>query len=438
MMTRTKESAIKDFTSRFGGVGAIALLTYVGEYMSFLVALAFLSDKWTVTFHLGSFGYALVGTISAIYLVVSGLIAIPIGHLSDKYGRRSFTIVGSLVGSFALFSLVLDDKLPGVLGFSVAFFISLSALGLAHGTYTASTLAYAGDIATAENLGKPYGLVESAEFAGYAFGPALGTLISVASSRIITFEISGVFLLTSAVLAYFTMKKDTHLAIRAVFERHENEAANVSHGLHDHVEGESVSWKDFIASFRNPILGATLLTTLIGSVAFSGFFYYVPLYAQDLGASIPVLKELSPVFASIMAATGLFLMIPFGIVEDLTERRMPYLSVGLIVGSIALASVFLVPSLFGLLAASLVFGVSLAMSRVSQLVILAERSTPKSRAAVMGTNHAVEHAGYGVGAFIGGVVVALYGFVTSFLDLSLVLLISAILFSIFAFWKKIK
>jgi MFS family permease len=433
MVNESRQSALKDFTERFAGVGVISLLTYVGEYMSFLVALAFLSDKWTVTFNLGSYGYALVGTISAVYLVASGLIAIPIGHLSDKYGRRSFTILGSLLGSFALFSLVLDDRLTGILPFSIAFFISLSALGFAHGTYTASTLAYAGDITTEENLGKPYGLVESAEFAGYAFGPGLGALVSFEFGRIATFEISGVLLLFSAVLAYFTMKRDTHLLVRSKVPLEITPS-----GHHDHSTGESVSWGDFLASFRHTILGVTLLTTLVASVAFSGFFYYVPLYAKILGDAIPVLKSLYPLFASIMAATGLLLMIPFGIIEDSTRRRIPYLSAGLLIGSISLASVFLFPSLFGLLAASLVFGVSLAMTRVSQLVILAEESTPKSRAAVMGTNHAVEHAGYGIGAFVGGVVVALYGFVASFRYLSLILLVAAVLFSLFAFRKKMK
>lgn len=439
MVNEFRQSPLRDFTSKFGGLGVIALLTYVGEYMSFLIALAYLSDKWTVTFHLGSYGYALVGTISAVYLIASGLIAIPIGHLSDKYGRRSFTIFGSLLGSFALFSLVIDDKLPNVVQFSVAFFISLCALGIAHGTYTASTLAYAGDISTAENFGKPYGLVESAEFAGYAFGPALGTLVSFELGRIATFAISGVFLLISAVLGYFTLKKDTHLAIRnKVNVTPKLQDPSMGDGIHYHGEGESVSWSDFLLSFRNSVLGVTLLTTIVGSIAFSGFFYYVPLYAQILGSSIPVLKDLYPIFASIMAVTGLILMIPFGIIEDATRRRMPYLSVGLIIGSVSLASVFLFPSLFGLLATSVVFGVSLAMSRVSQLVILAERSTPKSRAAVMGTNHAMEHTGYGVGAFVGGVLVALYGFVSTFLGLSLVLFVAAICFSLFALWKKIK
>lgn len=412
------------------------MLTYVGEYMSFLVALAFLSDKWTVTFHLGSVGYALVGSISAVYLIVSGLIAIPIGHLSDKYGRRSFTILGCLLGTFALFSLVIDDGIPNLIWFSITFFVSLSALGIAHGTYTASTLAYAGDISTIDNLGKPYGLVESAEFAGYAFGPALGTLVSFEFGRVATFAISGSFLLVSAIIAYLTMERDTHL-----IEKVDVEPLQTSTGapnVHNHFETRSVSWSDFFASFKNSVLAVTLLTTLIASIAFSGFFYYVPLYAQLLGASVPVLKIVYPLFASIMAGTGLLLMIPFGIIEDSTKRRMPFLSVGLVVGSISLAAVFLYPMLFGLLAGSLAFGVSLAMSRVSQLVILAERSSEKSRAAVMGTNHAMEHTGYGVGAFVGGVVVAIYGFVSTFVDLALVLLAAAICFSIFAFWRKIK
>src|SRR2546428_14180026 len=65
------------FVGRFGGVSSVAFLTYLGEYMSFIVVLAFLSDKLTVTFGLGLYGFGLIGTISGAYLVVSGLIAIP-------------------------------------------------------------------------------------------------------------------------------------------------------------------------------------------------------------------------------------------------------------------------------------------------------------------------------------------------------------------------
>ena len=166
------------FMKRFAGVGAVGLLTYIGEYASYIVVLAFLSDKLTIDFGLGTAGYALIGTISGAYLVLSGLIAIPVGHLCDKYGRRRFTMIGCLLAAAALFSLTVLDKIPNLLEFSIGMGAAIIALGSAHGIYTASTLAYTGDLAEREGeMGKPYGLIEGAEFAGYAFGPAIGTTI---------------------------------------------------------------------------------------------------------------------------------------------------------------------------------------------------------------------------------------------------------------------
>src|SRR5260370_17810347 len=78
--------------SGFFGVGGVGLLTYIGEYASYIVVLAFLSDKLTISFGFTA-GFALIGTISGVYLVLSGLVAIPIGYLSDKYGRRRFTLI---------------------------------------------------------------------------------------------------------------------------------------------------------------------------------------------------------------------------------------------------------------------------------------------------------------------------------------------------------
>ena len=56
----------------------------------------------------------------------------------------------------------------------------------------------------------------------------------------------------------------------------------------------------------------------------------------------------------------------------------------------------------------------------------------------MGTNHAVEHAGYGVGAFSGGALIAALGFENAFGSLSALLLIAAIGFLFFALYQKLK
>jgi hypothetical protein len=79
------------------------------------------------------------------------------------------------------------------------------------------------------------------------------------------------------------------------------------------------------------------------------------------------------------------------------------------------------------------------MVRISQLVILAENSSTSNRAAIMGTNHAVEHAGYGVASFIIGLAIAATGsFIRGFQILSLALALAGIAFYIYARRKKVR
>jgi MFS family permease len=101
----------ESFVKVFGGLGAMSFLTYVAEYAAFIIVLVFLSDKFVSTFGLGTFGYAFVGLISGVFLISSGLIAIYMGHLSDKYGRRRMMIIGCLLGSAALLSLIIANNL---------------------------------------------------------------------------------------------------------------------------------------------------------------------------------------------------------------------------------------------------------------------------------------------------------------------------------------
>ena len=90
------------FLRVFAGLGAMSFLTYMAEYAAFFIVLVYLSDKFVVNFGLGDAGYAFVGTISGAFLIASGLVAIYMGHLSDKYGRRRMMIIGCLVGAAAL------------------------------------------------------------------------------------------------------------------------------------------------------------------------------------------------------------------------------------------------------------------------------------------------------------------------------------------------
>jgi MFS family permease len=433
----------ESFIKVFAGVGAMSFLTYVAEYAAFIIVLVFLSDKFTVTFGLGTVGYAFVGLISGAFLISSGLIAIYMGHLSDKYGRRRMMIIGCLLGSVALFSLIVADNLTQLAPFAVATAISLTGLGLAHGTYTASTLAYGGDLAEKhQTMGKAYGLVDGAEFAGYAFGPALGSSVAYLTSRTVVFEMSTVMLLVSAGLAVVFMPEIRKFdAASPGHDDHDDEKEHEGHageGSHAEAHSHSASWGDYINAFRTPIVGVALLTTLVGAVGFSAFFSFVPLYAHSLQSVVPQFHLFYGYFGSIMAVTGVLFMVPFGHFEDRSKRRMPYLVTGLIGGAASLALVFFTATLPTFLLASVAFGLSVGVVRVSQLVILAEASHPSNRAAIMGTNHALEHVGYGLAAVSTGALVALFGFSGAFRFLSFILIVAGLAFLIYARYTKVK
>jgi MFS family permease len=434
------------FVRLFAGVGAVGFLTHVAEYSSFIIVLVFLSDKLTVTFQLGTVGYVFVGSISGIFLITSGLISVPMGHLCDKYGRRRFTIFGCLLGALSLGSLIVADQLGSLTEFLVAMAISLCALGIAHGTYTASTLSYSGDLAEKyETMGKAYGLVDGAEFAGFAFGPALGTTVAfLTNSRVSVFQDAVYLMLLSAVIAFFLMPEVKDASYRTK-ERHDV-AASVSveshplglDDLHEEEHSHSASWGDYLNAFRTPIVSVALLTTIDGAIGFAGFFQFVPLYANTLRGSVPAFALLYGYFPSIMAITTISVMIPLGHVLDRGRRRMPILVAGLIGSSISIAAVFFNPTLPTFIVASFAHGGFIAMIRISQLLILAEASNPSNRAAIMGTNHAMEHAGYGIAAVSVGVLVGFLGFVNAFRTLSIILFFAGLAFLVYAYKKKVK
>lgn len=204
------------------------------------------------------------------------------------------------------------------------------------------------------------------------------------------------------------------------------------------VHSHSANWSDYVNAFRTPIVGVALLTTLVGAVGFSAFFYYAPLYAHALQGTVSLFALFYGYFASIMAVTGVLFMVPFGHFEDRTNKRMPYLVIGLVGGAASLALVFFTPTFATFLIASVAFGLAIGTVRASQLVILAEASHRSNRAAIMGTNHALEHVGYGLASATFGTLVAFLGFVTAFRLVSLLLIIAGVAFLIYARSAKVR
>lgn len=396
--------------------------------MAYLLILALIQNKLVVEFGYGVIALTIVGVIAGVYLVLSGLLAIPFGHLTDKYGRRTFAVLGSFLGGVALLSILAVETVPDPSLFFALLAVFLLTLGFGHATYTASTWAYVGDIAREQNMGKSYGLLEIAEYGAFAFGPGVGVYVATVWGRQPALEISGVLLLAASAIAYLFMPESAR--------RNHGDATPVFDGVADH--GPSITWGSFLAVLKNRVVAATLLTTFLMSLALQAFYIYIPLFAQGVGNILGPYASLSGFLSTLAAGTSIFMMVPFGFAIDVTRRRMPWLVSGLLVGSLSLIMVFLFRGFFFFAGAAFIFGVALAMSRVSQAVILAEGSAKENRATVMGTNHAVEHTGYGAGAVLGGSLIAALGLANAFRSLSIILLFAAVGFLIFAYYRKLK
>jgi len=414
---------------RLSGVTLVGLLTYLGEYISYLVILAWIQDKLVIQFQFATYAPFVVGVVAGAYLVLSGLIAVPFGHLTDRYGRRLFAILGSLIGGVALLGLIGVGSVTNSSFFLVLIGVLLLALGFGHATYTASTWAFVGDISRAQNMGKSYGLLELAEYGGFAFGPGAGIYLASLWGREPTFAFSAILLLAAAAIASLLMR-----------ESYQDPISSHNSPVSAEVDAHTVriTWGSFIGVLKNPVIGATLLTTFIISLALQAFYIYVPLFALGISNILGPYGPTSGFLSTLAAGTSIVFMVPLGFIVDSTRRRMPWLVLGLLISSFSLVIVYVLRGFFFLAIAALIFGFALATARVSQAVILAEGSALENRATVMGTNHAVEHAGYGVGALVGGTLITLFGFGNTFRNLAFILLLSAVAFLIFAVQKKIR
>ncbi len=375
------------------GVTAMTLLSYGGEYIAFTSILA-----WLYLLLVGSgmpplqaYGFGFL--VSSAYLLLSGILAVPFGSLADSFGRRNLAIAGCLAASVAILALSLTGGLTNTTSVILVASVVLGLIGIGHATYTTSALAYAGDISSAEDVGEVYGLVETAEYTMFMFGTPLGLVVAQIYGNQLTFIITGVILALGALTAFVGMPEQAHRLPA------QTAAARVSHP-------KRIRISLLRAAVADHGVLLSLLSILVVSLGFTVFRIYMTQYGS---AGQPAVFA-GPLLVSVMAAASTGSAVPIGWFLDKTRRRTLFMAIGFLAEAMALGLIFLGPTLISLLLWSVVFGVAIMMVRVPQAVIIAERTIFENRAGAMGANHGVEHVGYGLGAFLGGLLVVSFRF----------------------------
>lgn len=373
----------------------MTLFSYAGEYMAFTSILAWLDILLIKNGYsaLQAFGFGYL--VSSAYLVFSGVLAVPLGSLADLLGRRITAALGCILAGGSIFAVSLTGSIVGTTEIIIVSSALLLLIGIGHATYTTSALAYAGDVSSEADIGETYGLVETAEYTMFMFGTPLGFALAQFYGNQITFYITGTILLAGAIAALVGMPE--HRTILG--------AADASPGA---PTPALARWGQFYKAISDRQVQVSLLAVFFVSIGFTLFRVYLTQYGNTASPSLVV----GPYVVSIMAFASVLAAVPIGRLIDVTKRRGMFMTAGFIVEGLALAFIFFEPSVLSLILWSVVFGVAVMLVRVPQAVVIAERTTYENRASAMGANHGVEHVGYGVGAFLGGVLLVFVGFTT--------------------------
>ncbi len=378
------------------GVTAVTLLSYAGEYMAFTSILAWLDILLLNNGYsaLQAFGFGYL--VSSAYLVFSGVLAVPLGSLADLFGRRLTAAIGCILAGASIIAVSLTGSISGATSIIAIISLLLLLIGIGHATYTTSALAYAGDVSSEQDVGEAYGLVETAEYTMFMFGTPLGFALAQAYGNQTTFYITGAILLVGALVATIGMPERRVPATTPTFSGSESSSPHSSR------------WALLYRAVSDREVQVSLLAIFFVSVGFTLFRVYLTQYGNTASPSLVV----GPYVVSIMAFASVLAAVPIGRLIDVTKKRSVIMTVGFLVEGAALALIFFQPSPLSLVLWSVVFGVAVMLVRVPQAVIIAERTIVENRASAMGTNHGVEHIGYGVGAFLGGVLLLFLGFTT--------------------------
>ena len=206
-------------------------------------------------FYAESFGAtpAVVGMLVSAYAICQLIAGPPLGHLSDRVGRRPVLLV-SQMGTCAGFLILASARALWMV------FLARVIDGLTAGNLTVAQ-AYISDVTEPENRAKSFGMIGIAFGLGFLAGPALSGYLAQFNNTYPILLAAGLSF-TSIMCTYFLLP-----AVRPHVAP-ETEQARVS------------QWKTYIESFKDSQLGPMLWQFFAFTFAFSTLFSGFALFAE--------------------------------------------------------------------------------------------------------------------------------------------------------------
>jgi MFS family permease len=336
-----------------------------------------------------------VGFIVASFMIIAASLAIPLGSLSDRFGRRRLIFLGVFLSAFTSF-LLASTKNP------LQIMLVYALAGLGASSFAPAIASFVGDVTSKERMGRAYGWYTSSMQVGMASGPAIGGLVAGIKGYEISFIVSGIVILCGLLIASAIPPPNAGDRSKTL--------THIRKGLVD-------------LGHNRKVLAAWTATFCI-AFGFGVFQPFFPLYAQGIGLTafaIGILFGVNSLFNA-------FARIPAGYISDRIGKRYPFIVGGMIAFAFSIFSIILFDSIYPLLLLVALAGLAMGITTMALSTTLAESSKRENRGIAMGGFSTSLYGGFAVSAAVVGRIIADYSFAVGFGFAGLICTIGALIF----------
>jgi MFS family permease len=335
-----------------------------------------------------------VGMINSAFLLIAGIMSLPMGILSDRFGRKLFASLGLIVLSVTSFLLYFSKTPMQLMWIYLLFGVGLAAFG-------PTMMSFVADFSPATHLGRSYGWYTTALYTSMSLGPAIGGFVAQQRGFLQVFLISGtIIFLTFWVVVLFL--PPTHLIIAARSKKRKS----------------SIIVRELL---KNRPLLSCYLVTFGGCFALGMFVTFLPLHAQNQSLTV---WQIGLVFA-VQGLSNALSRIPFGHLSDKVANRSTLVVIGLIGFAASMAGFAVSKSIIHFVTFAIAFGTSMGLAFTSIGALIAEVVPLESRGLAMGGYNTCIYFGMMVSSASMGPIIRKIGFedgffITSVINLFLV------------------
>jgi MFS family permease len=326
----------------------------------------------------------LIGIINSAFLLMAGILSLPLGILSDRFGRKLFASFGLIVLSATSFLLYFSKTPMQLLWIYLFFGAGVAAFG-------PTMMSFVADFSPPTHLGRSYGWYTTALYTSMSLGPAIGGFIAQQSGFLQVFFISGIIIFVTFWVVVFLLPP-THLIIG---ERPKREKTSV-------IIGELLK--------NRPLLSCWLVT-LGGCFALGMFITFLPLHAQNQNLTV---WQIGLVFA-VQGISNAVSRIPFGLLSDKVKNRSTLVVIGLIGFAASMAGFGISTRVIHFVSFAVAFGTSMGLAFTSIGALIAEVVPVESRGLAMGGYNTCIYFGMMISSASMGPIIRKIGFESGFL-----------------------